>query len=106
VFRNTSRREDTAFIAKHFRDPDAQVRKELSRALYRVGPDSPQVVVPFLVKGLADEHEDVRITSAGMLNRIGPPHARPAIPALKKALDDPNEKVKKLAKRALENLTK
>ena len=93
-FNCTRRRQDALFIAKHYRDPDAQVRKILSLALMRVVARAPETV-PYLATGLSDQRVDVRRTAVAALKQLGPPHVRAAMDALRPAARDEDPEVRR-----------
>jgi len=89
-------------LANLLNDPDAEVRLQAAKALYKIGPHA-ESAVPALITSLQDSGFGGRWMVAQALGEIGPA-ARPAIPALAEVLNDPNPDLRKYAGEALQRL--
>lgn len=82
-------------LAEALRNPSAETRYHVARALARVGPGAAPATQT-LTQILADEDWEVRMEAAWALAAIGPA-ARDAVPALIVALRDGNTEVRRSA---------
>jgi HEAT repeat protein len=91
--------EAARFLPKFISDPDKEIRKEVAKALGRIGAD-PEITVPALVQLCRDENKHVRLEAAESLGRIRQ-KADLAVPALVRMLEDQDVRTRRQAATAL-----
>jgi HEAT repeat protein len=90
-----------SILIKATKENNTEIKKAFLRALARIAPSAPEVMLPLAAALKDDPHQDVRGTAAAAFGMVGP-RAVEAVPALATALkDDLHEGVRRRAAKAL-----
>jgi len=90
-------------IGKVLDDNDEIIRKAGFKAIFRIAPEYPEIVVPMLIGGLGDQLPEIRKGASAALGWYGG-EAVEAMPALAKLLEDVDPEVRSAARRAMSRI--